>query len=135
MPNTMGGDWLMIASLAFLGKIKTIEHVFVHRESNWSVDYHKKLAKRLGLSDFQANNPYISIALSASKDIVSNLQIYGNLNLLQRIVLSRKALIMILKEKHVSHYPFTFLNCVRSIIPKWVYPQLRKLYRHVQGKE
>ena len=132
MSNTMGGDWLMIGSLAFLGKIKTISHVSVHRESNWSVDYHKKLAKRLNLSEFQGNNPYISIAFSASKDIISNLQIYGNLNLLQRIVLSQKVLVLLLKEKHMSLYGFTFSSFARSRIPSWAYPQLRKFYRHLK---
>lgn len=29
--NTMGGDWLFIASIAFLGKIKTLESVFLKR--------------------------------------------------------------------------------------------------------
>jgi glycosyltransferase involved in cell wall biosynthesis len=134
MPNTMGGDWLMVASLAFLGKINTMPHVAVHRESNWSVDYHKKLARRIGLSEFQGTNPYLSIALAASKDVMSALQIYGSLSLLQRITLSQKVLILLLKQKHIPLYTFTLLSLVRSRIPEWAYPHLRKLYKQIVRK-
>lgn len=129
MHNIMGGDWLVIASLAFLGKVKTIPHICVHRESNWSINYHKKLAKRLGLSNFQGNNPYISIAFSACNEIIMNIQIYENLNLLQRIILSKNILVLLIKERQFPIYKSNILEFIYSSIPKWAYPQLRSLYR------
>ena len=135
IPNTMGGDWLMIAGLAFLGKIKTICNVSVHRESNWSVDYHKKLAKRLNLSEFQGNNPYISIAFAASKDIISNYQIYGKLNFPQRVVLSLKVFKIVLKKNPKPNIKFDFYGFARSCIPRRAYPHLRKIYRYLKGED
>lgn len=131
--KTMGGDWLIVANLAFLGKIKTISHVCVHRESNWSVDYHKKLAKSLGLSNFQGNNPYLSIALSASKDIFQNTDIYGCLSTFQRVTLSKKLFIIVLQKQKPSYYDFNIFRFLKYITPDWIYTWAKKI--HKQFKE
>jgi glycosyltransferase involved in cell wall biosynthesis len=130
--NTIGCDWLVIASLAYLGKIKTILHVSIHKDE---ICINSKIStKRLDSVDFQGNNPFLVVALSAAKYILTNPQIYGSLNILQRIVLSQKVLICLLRTKHYPISRAKILTSLRSRIPASTYSQVRTLYRKIQGK-
>jgi glycosyltransferase involved in cell wall biosynthesis len=131
MLNTMGCDWFMVASLAFLGNIKTIPHISIHRDI--ACHDFAKVARKLNWSSFQGNNPYLLIAISASKYIMTNTQIYGSLSLLQRIILSGKVLIYFLRERQFLIYRATILTFVQSLIPQSTYSQLRTFYRKFKG--
>jgi glycosyltransferase involved in cell wall biosynthesis len=128
--NTIGCDWLMIASLAYLGKIKTIPNVSIHKDEICINS--KILTKRLDSVDFQGNHPYLVIASSAAKYILTNPQIYGDLNILQRIWLSQKVLICLLRTKHYPISRAKILTSLRSQIPPSTYSQLRTFYRKLK---
>jgi hypothetical protein len=126
MKNTIGGDWLMIAIISFLGKVQTIPSIFVNRQVREN-DSYEKLAARLGLSQFQGRYPISSIAISASKDIFTNNN-YKPLNFLQKISLS----INIISLFIVNHNLFTSFFVANT--PKPFYPHIRSIYRFLVKK-
>ncbi len=127
--NTMGGDWLMIAAISFLGKIKTIPSTAINRElkvSNTDGYSFEDLAARLGVSKLQGKHPMFSICISAIKDIWNNNQVISSvdkINIGTRIVFIfiRKSYSLTLRPKIVT------LLAVHT--PKLIYLQIRSIYR------
>lgn len=74
--NMMGGDWLFVAGMVFMGKAKTLSGISVHRELGGATVSYRKIAESLGLSVFQATFPMSSIALSAWMDILNKRNVY-----------------------------------------------------------
>lgn len=70
MKSAMGGDWLMVAAMAFLGKVVTVPSVTVHRERGGISQSYESIASSLGLSRFQAMFPHVAIAYFVVWDIV-----------------------------------------------------------------
>jgi len=75
--NVMGGDWLVIASIAFLGKIVTLPSVRVHRGLGGATVSYTKIAESLGLSKWQGAYPHVVTALSAFREIAWRDPIYS----------------------------------------------------------
>jgi hypothetical protein len=69
LKNVMGGDWLIIAGIAFMEKIKTIESVSVHSWPGGSAVSYKAMASRLGLTRFEKCFPHLAIAFHTFEDI------------------------------------------------------------------
>lgn len=88
MKNTIGGDWHFIAIVAFLGKIKTLDNVIIKRKLGDSTGGLKKLATLLGVSKFQACNPYLSIAIEAFSDIAWKEKKFAGINSFKRLYLA-----------------------------------------------
>lgn len=77
--NVMGGDWLIVAGIAFLGKFKTLESVSIHRSLGGNTASYETMAARLGLTRFEKCFPHLAIACHASKEIFCRNSIYANL--------------------------------------------------------
>lgn len=96
--NTLGGDWLIVAAIAFMGKVKTLPDVYTNRSlGGASVDY-EKLATTLGLSSFAANHPNLSIAGSAFSDIVWHSPVYSKSGFFNRLSLGCKVFAMVARR-------------------------------------
>lgn len=87
--NIMGGDWLLIASIAFLGKVVTLPSIRVNRERGGISRSYENIADLLGLPKFQAVFPHVAIAYFAFRDIAWSDPIYS-LGRFQRIRLGWK---------------------------------------------
>jgi len=127
MRTTMGGDWLMIAALSFLGKVKTITKVSVNRQTREN-DTFEKLASRLGLSSFHAKYPTLSISLSAARDIFENIN-YNRLNIFQKISLSIKILALFFEKNQLPMLKHQIVVLFAVNTPKILYPHMRSIYR------
>jgi len=89
MENVMGGDWLVIASMAFLGSVVTLPSITVNRALGGSTVSYTKIADTLGVSKFQAVFPHAVTALSAFREIAWRNPVYS-LNRVERIRLAWK---------------------------------------------
>lgn len=87
--NVMGADWLMIASIAFMGKVITVPSITVTRSVGGSSVSYDNIARLLGLPRFQAVFPHVAIAFFAFKDIVWADPLYS-LGVFQRLRLAWK---------------------------------------------
>jgi glycosyltransferase involved in cell wall biosynthesis len=138
MRNTMGGDWLIIATLAFLGKVKTLSTVSIHRQTKEN-DTVEKMAQRLGLSKFQGKHPMLSIAVSAVRDILQNSN-YERLNIFKKVYLAIRILSLFFQihqlpqlKHQINAIIARIIGFIASKTPKSLYPYLRNIYRLVSG--
>lgn len=94
----LGADWLLVAHVAFLGKVKTLDSVAINRSvTGASQDIHK-LAAKAGLSKFMVRNPHLKIALTVFGDIVWGSPAYQSLSLFGRLALGSKCFLAVCKK-------------------------------------
>jgi len=89
--DVMGTDWLVIADLAFLGKVRTLESVFVNRASGGVSGSAETLVHNHGLPGFASRNPFLFIAFTVFSDIAWKSPIYEPLGKLNRLRLGWQA--------------------------------------------
>jgi glycosyltransferase involved in cell wall biosynthesis len=95
LPAVLGGDWLMIASLAYLGKIVTLEDIAVFRSKRGASADVRSLARLFGLSAKKARQPHKTIALNVAIDIARNSRAFQSLNVFARWTLAAKCAFLI----------------------------------------
>jgi len=71
-PSTVGSDWLLVASLAYSGKIRTVEGVSIHRSVAGASQDQESLRRAYGLSKRQARHWYAVVARAVFDDIRSS---------------------------------------------------------------
>ena len=77
MKNVMGGDWLVVASMAFLGKVVTLPSITVNRALGGSTVSYTKIANTLGVSKIQGVFPHAVTAFCAFKEIAWRDPVYS----------------------------------------------------------
>jgi glycosyltransferase involved in cell wall biosynthesis len=108
--NTLGGDWLLVAAIAFMGKVKTLPDVYANRSLGGATASYEKIAATLGLSSFAANHPNLSIAASAFSDIVWRSTVYSKGGILRRLSLGCKVFALVARRGGLS-----FIQVCREI--------------------
>jgi len=101
--NVMGSDWLLIASVAFTGKIKTLTGIHIHRELGGATASYRNISEILGLSRFDSRFPKLSIAVNAWKDIAVTNAFYSTRNRLERSAVGTLIFFMLM-AKSTLHY-------------------------------
>ena len=101
--NTMGGDWLFLANIVSMGKVRIIPEISVHRELGGATATYRKIANSLGLPNIQAIFPKFSIAISAGMDIVLKGQAHKSRSVLARLVVGGVVFFMIMLKSIVGH--------------------------------
>jgi glycosyltransferase involved in cell wall biosynthesis len=89
--DVLGGDWLIVARMAFLGKARTLQDVFINRSAGGASHRMEMLARSVGLSGFMARNAHLYLAYIMLKDVAWQSPIYKPLNRLSRIALGARA--------------------------------------------
>lgn len=130
MKNTMGGDWLMIATITFLGKVKTLINTSVNRAAR-ETDSYERLAARLGVSKFQGKYPMLSIGFASSQDIFNNKN-YQSLSFIEKVKLSYKIILTFLLIYNLPSLKHKFIVLVSLHTPKLIYPQIRSIYKFLK---
>jgi glycosyltransferase involved in cell wall biosynthesis len=77
MINVMGGDWLVIASIAFLGKVVTLPSISVNRALGGTTVSFAKIATTLGVSKIQGVFPHAVTAFYAFREIAWRDPVYS----------------------------------------------------------
>jgi glycosyltransferase involved in cell wall biosynthesis len=113
---TYGIDWLMMASMAFLGKIVTVDNVSLHRSyAGESMDM-ERTARRYGLTPFQANNPFLTVATLVLKDVAWKSPVYSSLGRTERLVLGARAFNAIVPRFHSRGHLLSLLPPARPLV-------------------
>ena len=92
--KVVGLDWLVVGSLAFLGKVRTLDYVYIHRQLTGMSQKYEKNATGLGVCRFQGRYPHLSTAIEACRDIL-NSSIYQRYGPIRRVFLAGGALAVI----------------------------------------
>lgn len=76
LSNEMGCDWLLIASLVFQGKTRTLERVWIDRGPRGISSSTQEFARLLGQSRFWGAHPYLYMAGAVLRDVVWGSAVY-----------------------------------------------------------
>ncbi|HYY42067.1 MAG TPA: hypothetical protein VE775_04995, partial [Pyrinomonadaceae bacterium] len=101
---TFGGDWLMMADIAFLGKIAALDQVVINRSIKGASQDLQKLARAAGLSSLLARSPHLHIAANAFTHIGWQSPHYRTLSRPARLLLGARAGLTV---------------CTHSVVPRW----------------
>ena len=82
--GAVGGDWLLVAALSYVGQVRTVEDVSIHRSVEGASQDPESLRRAYGLTKWQARNWYAVVALQAFRDIRSA-ETYRGMGRLQRL--------------------------------------------------
>jgi glycosyltransferase involved in cell wall biosynthesis len=88
MRNCLAGDWLLIARLAFLGRVHTEAATRVHRSTEGTSANFERTVKRMGLTEFEQRHPHVAIMRFIYTDISRDTPVYGSLSALRRRALA-----------------------------------------------
>jgi glycosyltransferase involved in cell wall biosynthesis len=112
--NVMGGDWLFIGAVAFLGRIRTLRDVSIHRRLGGASLSYSKTARGLSLTRFEADFPHLAIAALTFKNILYGERVFDELTKVERILCA------------------SFISAIilvwRAILP-WLVKRVRKVLR------
>ena len=88
MPNIMGGDWLYVASIAFLGKVKTLDSSAIHKSKGGISRTPHSLRQAMGLTGFKSRFQRVNMLASVIKDIAWTSPVYERLGASGRLSLA-----------------------------------------------
>ena len=93
MPNGIGGDWLAIGQLAFIGKSRTLESVHVNRSLGGASqqDVRTVMVSTYGLPAAFARMPFVIVAWKVFADLAWKSHIYKPLKRGKRLSLATKS--------------------------------------------
>ena len=89
--NYLGGDWIMLAQIAFAGKMKALATTALNRSFDGASADVGRMAAGLGHSKFMAANPHLLIAWNVFKDTARAARAYDALGARARLVLGARS--------------------------------------------
>lgn len=120
LPRTMGGDWLLLAALAYRGKVRTLPGIHVNRNAAGASRTFAPLLRVYGLSARWEYQPYLYIALTVLRDLGWSSPVYRELGA-RRLPLALRAAIEVLRKSPQS--PLDVLRArllLRTRLRRWL---------------
>jgi len=87
---TLGNDWNLVASLAFLGRVKSVVEASLLRKPHGASKDIRHLARVLGVPALQHRFPHLSLPFGTYRSIARRSPVYGALGPLGRRVLAAR---------------------------------------------
>src|SRR2546421_4910105 len=108
--NTLGADWLLIANLSFLGKIRTLDTVHLNRSMGGASQQGAEIVVSIfSLPAFMAIRPFFFAALIVFRDVAWKSSVYNPLPRRKRISLAAKSAVSIIRR-------FKAINSLEKLI-------------------
>lgn len=138
--QTMGGDWIFLANVAFHGKMLTLEHINIHRDTKvYTRETYRNLAKNYSNPLFQGEYPQLSISISLFNDIAWASPTYDELSDWERVILAWEAQKIICQRHNISlnSTQLVFLNyldrCQKEPQNKFALADLEKVKKQIEN--
>jgi hypothetical protein len=112
LQNSLGGDWLLMGQIACLGKVRTLETVFINRSIAGASQSVERLALNQGLPRIVARNAHLLIAHKIFKDIAWKSPVYKPLGRLSRISLALNSGITVARR-------YSFPAGLNRLVERW----------------
>jgi glycosyltransferase involved in cell wall biosynthesis len=128
--NCLGGDWLFIAAMAYLGKVKTLPQTALHREVGGASASRARLAAVLDLPTVQLALPYSSIAFNAALDVAVRNPVYRDRAALRRGAMACAVFMQLVVSKVVvMNFKIVVVKLLRALMGDERYRRLRERIR------
>lgn len=93
--NVVAGDWLLVASLAARGRVRTLRDVHIHRSIDGLSSDGARLARSFGMRGLLARHHHFAVAARLAYEIAAGSPAYGSLTRVQRLVTAALAAVLI----------------------------------------
>lgn len=90
-PDMLGADWMIVASLAFLGKIATVPEVSVHRDIGGTSRSYQRQVEVLELPPWNARFPMTAISSASFNYLLREAEVMRDLSTPVRLVIAAEA--------------------------------------------
>jgi glycosyltransferase involved in cell wall biosynthesis len=128
--SCLGGDWLFVAAMAYLGKVKTLDETALHRELGGASASRASIAEALGLPAVQFVLPFSSVAANAALDIAHRNPVYRERPAIGRGLLACAVLLQVLVSKGlVLNFKLVAVRLMRRAMGDERYRRLRERIR------
>jgi glycosyltransferase involved in cell wall biosynthesis len=127
-PRVLGGDWLLVAAMAFLGKVKTLDDVALCREYTWDETRFDRITEQEGLGGISARFPVLSISLAVLGHIGWRSPVYNALGARKRLLLGLRCQWLALRRHSLPLVRDRLVVLVKRLLPGWVLSQIRRAY-------
>lgn len=108
-PQSVGGDWLLVASLAVRGRVRTLAKVYVHRSLGGLGSDAPRLARSFGMRGLVAQQHHVVVAALMFRRIASGAGSFGAMGVLTRVCVASIAALLIVSR-------FTLADLVRRAL-------------------
>jgi glycosyltransferase involved in cell wall biosynthesis len=98
---TVGDDWNVVASMAFLGKLTTVDGVLLHRSIGASGNV-EEMVDALGLSPIVSRHFGVSLIMSVFRSIAWRSSVYETLGRRRRLVLATRSAASVASWRHFA---------------------------------
>jgi hypothetical protein len=115
----VAGDWLLIARIATLGKVRTLDNTFINRLRGGASHNAESLVSHHRLPAFVAKNVYLPVTLSVFWDIAWRSPVYKSLGRLARISLATRSAAIVAKRHDVLAWLQKFLASLNRLLARW----------------
>jgi len=99
MRNCLAGDWLLVARIALLAKVRTTSSTHLHRSTEGTSATFARTVRRMGLSAFEARHPHLAIMRLIREDIAHRAPVYDRLTRSRRHVLALASALQIVRTR------------------------------------
>jgi hypothetical protein len=118
-PQRVGGDWLLVASLAARGRVRTLADVHVHRSLTGLGADAPRLARSFGMRGLAARQHHVVVAARVFGEIASGAGSFRAMNVITRLGVASVAALLIVTR-------FTLAELVRWALGPTVAATLEK---------
>jgi glycosyltransferase involved in cell wall biosynthesis len=118
MVDEIGWDWFIVATIAFLGRVKVVPNIRVHRETGGASTKFLTVAKAHNLPVWYAIFPFSFIALGAVRSVMSS-GAFSKVGSMTKIVFSAGIYLALMKQG-CDHF-------VKSLIPASIKRRLKQI--------
>lgn len=117
LTNKLADDWLIVARIAFKGKIKLLENTNCYLTQGGASQSFENLIKTLGLPTYIKHIPYLTVCVNIFKEILWDSKVYNELNYLKKLELSLRCSIIIWRRYNVwGELKKVFRKVLRKIV-------------------
>jgi glycosyltransferase involved in cell wall biosynthesis len=137
LSRALGGDWLLVAALAFSGKIKTLEGTAIHREFphaqlTWDDENFRNVVRSEGLPSSHSRFPFLWISLSVLRSIAWGCPVYSSLARVSRLSLGLRCQRLVLRRHGWPRLRGRVARRARSVTPLWMWSVARSTVRWLE---
>lgn len=108
-PPVIGGDWMLVSSLAALGRVRTLPDVHIHRSMTGLGSDASRLAADFGLRGIVARQSHAFVAAAVARQIATGAGTYRTMGRLTRVLVAGAAAALILAR-------FTGAETIRRLL-------------------
>jgi glycosyltransferase involved in cell wall biosynthesis len=117
MRNTMGGDWLYMASVAWLGRIRTLDATAIRKQVGGTSRSTISMARQMGMPFVQGLLPAESITVSAFIEVAWRSPVFAPLGALRRWLFAFRVSGALFWRFRVRGFPGMVRRMARRLTP------------------